>query len=186
MDSEKMKAIAKYLCAAILLGLVVVASISEKNRIRPQGIVVHHSALPEEVFGPIDASIIDAVHEERGFHAFYWGRIYHIGYHYIILPDGTVQKGRPEHLRGAHAVNFNDYIGICLVGNFGSDGRDTVTAAQFEALASLVRQIQKRYNLPAEQIRLHRQVSPKTECPGERFPEADFYAAISPLAGSKH
>lgn len=52
------------------------------------------------------------------FETFYWGQIYHIGYHYIILPDGTLESGRPEKCKGAHAVGYNDYLGICLIGDF--------------------------------------------------------------------
>src|SRR5437016_681095 len=116
----------KRLVYALALGLLIASILafsvpSFVNTIGPGGIIIHHSAVPPFPDGrPIDAKLIDEIHRERGYNAFYWGRFYHIGYHYVILPDGTVQQGRPEHCRGAHAQGYNSYIGICLVGDFSS------------------------------------------------------------------
>lgn len=40
-----------------------------------------------------------------------------IGYHYVIRRDGSIEKGRPVSVAGAHAAGHNhDSIGVCLVG----------------------------------------------------------------------
>ena len=42
-----------------------------------------------------------------------------IGYHAVILRDGTIQHGRDIRMIGAHAKGKNyDSIGVCLVGDF--------------------------------------------------------------------
>ncbi|HEY0174531.1 MAG TPA: peptidoglycan recognition family protein [Pyrinomonadaceae bacterium] len=180
---------AKALGRGRLRGLVVLAlapallwlgccSVSLWNTVTPAGIVIHHSAVPRSPGGrPVDSSVIDGIHRRRGFGAFYWGRVYHIGYHYVILPDGTIQKGRPDGCRGAHAAGYNSYIGICLVGNFSSGrgtsgeyGAEEPTPAQLNALVALCRQLQAEHSIPAEQVITHKEVNPETECPGDRFP----------------
>lgn len=86
----------------LLLPLLGMSVLSYRNTITPLGIIIHHSAVPPPPGGtPIDVSVLDSIHEKRGFSIFYWGRTYHVGYHYIILPDGTVQRGRPDHCQGA-------------------------------------------------------------------------------------
>ncbi|MFN2492961.1 MAG: peptidoglycan recognition family protein, partial [Pyrinomonadaceae bacterium] len=146
--------------------------------ITPAGIVVHHSAVPlDYVGGQINADSLDKLHALRGYGIFYWGRTYHIGYHYVILPDGTIQQGRPERCRGAHARGHNSYLGICLVGDFsqtnnasGHNGPETPTREQMRALVELIRQLQHRYHLSLNDTVRHRDVDPGTECPGDRFP----------------
>src|ERR1700716_3003889 len=89
-----------------------VGLISNKNSIQPVGIVIHHTGPLNSDGHPVGLEYLDLFHEERGYGSFYWGRVYHVGYHYIILPNGMVQAGRPEHLHGAHARGFNGYLGI--------------------------------------------------------------------------
>ena len=66
-------------------------------------------------------------------------RRYHdIGYHAVILQNGTIEAGRPEHLIGAHAKTGKTYsrnsfsLGVCLVGT------DTFPDAQKDALVKLL------------------------------------------------
>ncbi|HYE15435.1 MAG TPA: peptidoglycan recognition family protein [Pyrinomonadaceae bacterium] len=170
----KLPAVALALLLACLAGLALP---SYMNTMTPAGIVIHHTAVTTLGDGsPLDIEALDRIHERRGYGAFYWGRTYHIGYHYLILPDGTVQRGRPERLRGAHAQGFNDSVGVCLVGNFssalnpnGERGLAEPTGAQMRALARLCRDIQGRYRIPPERVRLHKDVNPSTECPGDRL-----------------
>jgi N-acetylmuramoyl-L-alanine amidase len=167
-----------------LAGLFVGASI--RNSSRPAGIIIHHAAIPPRPDGrPIDAKLIDEIHSARGYSAFYWGHFYHIGYHYLILPDGTVQPGRPEHCKGAHAPGYNSYIGICLVGDFsskdnpnGERGLTKPTEAQMQALIELSRNLRQKYQIPANAVLRHHDVSPNTECPGDRFPFETFMKSI--------
>lgn len=164
--------------AAVLLGLGTTSTISYRNSIEPAGIIIHHSAIPlSNDEQPTDASRLDEIHRRRGYGIFYWGRYYHIGYHYVILSNGTIQNGRPEHCQGAHASGYNSYIGICLIGDFsaadnpsGERGLQEPTEAQLRALTNLCRQLQQRYNIPAQRILRHNDVNPDTTCPGNRFP----------------
>jgi N-acetylmuramoyl-L-alanine amidase len=168
--------------SVLLLGLIAFCVPSLVNTIHPIGIIIHHSAIPSLTSGkPIDIKLIDEIHRERGYGAFFWGRTYHIGYHYLILPDGTVQQGRPEHCRGAHAVGHNSYIGICLVGDFstadnprGDRGPVSPTDKQLDALTQLCVRLQEEYHIPADRIVRHNDVDPNTECPGDRFPFRQF------------
>lgn len=171
------KSLAVSACVLLLL-LAIVPVISYRNTIMPHGIIVHHSAVTTTFDGrPVDFHVLDNFHHQRGFSIFYWGRIYHIGYHYIIFPDGTVQQGRPEHCQGAHAVGHNSDLGICLIGDFsttdnprGERGLLEPTEAQMRALIDLCHQLQIRYQIPLESVQRHRDVSNGTECPGDRFP----------------
>ncbi|MGH9930663.1 MAG: peptidoglycan recognition protein family protein [Pyrinomonadaceae bacterium] len=171
---------------AVLTLVALFFTISYLNSIAPAGIIIHHSAVAPPFDGtPVDAPTIDRIHKRRGYEIFYWGKFYNIGYHYVILPDGTVQKGRPELLQGSHTEGYNSYIGICLVGNFssadnaaGSRGLSTPTEAQINALIELCRSLQQRYNFPPERILRHSDVSPKSECPGDRFPFEEFRARL--------
>jgi hypothetical protein len=139
----------------------------DPNRITPQGIVIHHSALatPNDD-RRADAKVLDRIHARRGFGVEYEGRIYHIGYHYVIRHDGLVQPGRPERCIGAHCRGHNDYLGICVLGTF-TDREPT--RAQQRALIRLCRDLMARHNIPPERVLRHRDLG-RTECPGERFP----------------
>ena len=143
----------------------------------PVGIVIHHTATAAYVKGRrVDANLISEWHEKRGWSAEYRGEDFHIGYHYVILPDGTVQSGRPEWMRGAHARGHNDFLGICLVGNFDPDSNpdgaqqpDRPTDEQLDALVGLLRDLLTKYRLTSADICRHSDIG-ATVCPGERFP----------------
>jgi N-acetylmuramoyl-L-alanine amidase len=183
---KTVRLVAGLLALFLVLGGVLFAAGSYRNYIRPDGIIIHHSAIPLSMGGNQSvASIIDEFHRSRGFGAFYLGRYYHIGYHYLILPDGTVVQGRPEHCRGAHADGYNSYVGICLIGNFSSkdqaflnEGPRQVTDAQLKALTNLCRQLQEKYGIPLDKIHGHHDVNPNTECPGDKFPVEQLMNAL--------
>jgi N-acetylmuramoyl-L-alanine amidase len=177
--------------AALALVLLLLVSglffgVSYANTITPAGIVIHHSALPPLPGGrAAGVEMIDRLHRERGFGAFYWGRFYYVGYHYVILPDGTVQAGRPEHCRGAHATGFNSYIGVCLTGDFSSTGNPAgargglePTPAQMRSLVELTNRLRARYGIPLGNVIRHHDANPDTDCPGDRFPFTQFTAQL--------
>jgi N-acetylmuramoyl-L-alanine amidase len=151
----------------------------------PAGVVIHHTATPPRAKGQlVDSAFIDRMHAKRGF----WvadrdGAVYHIGYHFLIMQDGTVQRGRPEHLHGGHTRGYPNMLGIVLVGNFhaasnwGFAGPLTPPRAQLQAAERLTRQLMTKYALATTQIYLHRDLCP-TACPGDRFPEKAFRAAL--------
>lgn len=155
---------------------------------RPPGIVIHHSASPPRVGGRIvDAEAIDQMHSHRGFDTWYKGKEYHIGYHFVILQDGTVQTGRPIGCRGAHTgkADYNAYIGICLVGDFssqdnkhGEKGPIRPTRAQMNALVELCEKLMVRYHIDVSHVKRHRDLK-QTACPGDRFPYGWLIARLS-------
>lgn len=90
----------------------------------------------------VDAKVIDRWHREKGYRK--------IGYHYVVLEDGTIEKGRDEAEVGAHCLGYNNgSIGICYCGGRGADGRpaDTRTQAQKKALICLVQDLCARYKI---------------------------------------
>ena len=91
------------------------------------------------------------------------------GYHYVIPTDGSLERGRPEELSGAHCQHHNLHsIGVAYVGGLATDGRtpsDTRTEAQKETLMRLLRDLHGRY--PKALIVGHSELNPsKPYCPG--------------------
>ena len=133
-----------------------------------QKIVIHHTATPTEVRRsgrnvPVNAAMIREWHKTKG-----WSDI---GYHFVILPDGRCEAGRPLYRPGAHCnIGHRNFIGIGigLVGNFSET---EVPEAQFVGLINKVVQLMEAYKLGIEAIELHRDVpGAATECPGRYFP----------------
>lgn len=64
-----------------------------------------------------------------------------IGYHYVIGLDGSIHKGRPDNVQGAHTKGHNkNSIGICYIGGCDKDmnPKDTRTEAQRQSLEILL------------------------------------------------
>jgi N-acetyl-anhydromuramyl-L-alanine amidase AmpD len=101
-----------------------------------------------------------------------------IAYHYLIerVPDGQIVQCHEEEYIGHHAgndkVNVRS-IGVCVCGDFTWQ---LPTDEQIRSLARLLREIQLRWGIPDENIKLHSQVrlSP-TACPAIDLRE--FYFA---------
>lgn len=83
------------------------------------GAIIHWSATClDQNWGSQD---INAVHIAKG-----WAN--GCGYHLIIRRDGTLQRGRPMNLAGAHDENNNEtFLGFCFIGGVN------VTAAELAA-----------------------------------------------------
>lgn len=151
------------------------------NTIIPTGIVIHHTAvLPDEDAPPKNERAVDKYHATRGFEINCAGHVYHVAYHYLILPNGHVQAGRPERCEGAHAKGYNSYLGISVVGDFdsrdnpkGEKGPAIPNEKQMAALVRLCRRLMLRYHIPTTRIVRHSDVS-ATRCPGDRFPFRKF------------
>ena len=119
------------------------------------------------------AARIDAMHKVRGFARSSSRKgLRHIGYHFVILRDGRVEKGRDEDETGAHAAGFNTgSLGICLMGGGlppGSKVRDGFTPAQYGALRNLLEGLKRKY--PAAVILGHRDLSPDKDGDGQVEP----------------
>lgn len=119
-------------------------------------IIVHCSATPRG--RKVTAADIDRWHKERGFRC--------IGYHYVILLDGTIERGRAESEIGAHCKGHNaGSIGICYIGGLTGDGKqavDTRTDQQRVAMTELIMSLKERY--PKAKVYGHRDFAAK-ECP---------------------
>ena len=147
------------------------------NTITPTGIVIHHTAvIPGENRVPRSERDIDKYHQARGFEILCFGRVYHVAYHYLVMPNGSVQAGRPERCEGAHAQGYNSYLGISVVGDFSSEDNPTgekgpirPSAKQIASLIELCRRLKDRYHIPLQHIVRHSDIS-STRCPGDRFP----------------
>lgn len=117
-------------------------------------IIVHCSAT--EAGKDFHASDIDVWHRARGFKS--------IGYHWVVAPDGSVERGRDESVTGAHCLGQNsNSIGVCYIGGL-SKGHpaDTRTAAQKRGLLSLITALKRKY--PGASVHSHREYAAKA-CP---------------------
>ena len=118
-------------------------------------IIVHCSATKEgKAFNVAD---ITRWHKQRGFAT--------IGYHWVVLLDGTIQQGRAEMTMGAHCKGHNaNSIGICYIGGLDANGKskDTRTPEQKESLLILLKELKKKY--PKATIHGHREFANK-DCP---------------------
>jgi N-acetylmuramoyl-L-alanine amidase len=100
-----------------------------------------------------------------------------VGYHYVILLDGTIQKGRQDDVPGAHVKNHNSKsIGVCYIG--GKEG-DTRTFEQRQSLAFLLSTLIRMY--PDAEVMGHSDLdSKKPHCPG--FPaKTEYKWVVSPI-----
>lgn len=118
-------------------------------------IIVHCSATLEG--RSFNAADIDRWHRQRGFSR--------IGYHYVVLLDGVIERGRPEEVVGAHCKGHNRRsIGVCYIGGLDHNNqpKDTRTAAQRHALLLLMRELKRRF--PAATVHGHCEFAAKA-CP---------------------
>ena len=110
-------------------------------------LVVHCSDTDDD----LTASDIHAMHLGFGWDG--------IGYHAVIIKDGTIEQGRPHFWSGAHVYGHNEKsLVVCLI------GRNDFTSEQMTALDGLLRDWIARY--PQARICGHRDF-PNTQktCP---------------------
>lgn len=121
-------------------------------------IVVHCTATPEGRWHTV--ADIRAWHKAKG-----WSDI---GYHWVVLLDGSVEQGRPESIAGAHVSGHNaNSIGVVYVGGVDKDKlkpKDTRTPAQKKTLLSLLKRLKAQW--PDAEILGHRDFKGVTKaCP---------------------
>lgn len=133
-------------------------------------IVIHYTATYEDQ--NYTAADIDKMHRARGWQM--------IGYHWFIRRDGTVEKGRPESMVGAHVANQNTgKIGISWAGGLNratgpNKGVDNRTKAQTDSLIKLINECLQRY--PGAKVVGHRDLA-ATQCPG--FDVQSWWASVT-------
>jgi hypothetical protein len=151
-------------------------------------IIVHHSAT--EVG---NVTYFNKAHSERldDFGERWLG----IGYDFVIgngtlSGDGEVETTFrwKEQLVGAHCKTADNWantygIGIVLVGNFD---QSRPSARQMESLGKLVSYLQKRYDIPANDIYGHGGTpgAHATDCPGTNFSMREFKQMLVHTAAS--
>tara|TARA_R100000654_G_scaffold34171_1_gene59597 strand:+ start:4329 stop:4796 length:468 start_codon:yes stop_codon:yes gene_type:complete len=89
-----------------------------------------------------------------------------IGYHYVVLLDGTIESGRPINRAGAHTKGQNkDSIGICYVGGLDKSGypKNTLSSEQYRSINRLCRALCHVINKPLT-LHGHREYAKKA-CP---------------------
>lgn len=126
----------------------------KKSKRQINEIIIHCTAT--EAGSKFKAQDIDRWHRKRGFDC--------IGYHYVILLDGTVEKGRDVDRIGAHCLGHNlKSIGVVYVGGLRAGvPEDTRTPAQKESLLYLVSRLRSLY--PGARVHGHRDFAQK-DCP---------------------
>jgi|TARA_B110000459_G_scaffold191300_1_gene227260 N-acetylmuramoyl-L-alanine amidase len=136
-------------------------------------IIVHCSAT-REGDDSINAEVIDRWHKKRGWKG--------IGYHFVVLIDGSIETGRMINKCGAHTKGMNcKSIGVCYIGGVESErndkgkysAKDTRTPEQIATLLELLRLLKKIY--PDAKIHGHRDFAAKA-CPS--FDATDEYKNI--------
>ena len=127
-----------------------------------EGIALHHSGVAVSQ----SVEVIHNYHKSKG-----WAGI---GYHYYVRKDGSVYRGRPENMAGAHCPGVNSIsIGICAEGNFNEE---TMSDVQKQAIIELVKDIKSRYDI--KWIKGHREII-STDCPGTNFPLEEIKNVIA-------
>ena len=120
-------------------------------------IVVHCTATREGQ--SVSAATIRQWHLKQG-----WSDI---GYHYVILLDGRVEKGRADNLVGSHVKGWNTgSLAIVYVGGLDKDGKakDTRTMAQKKAMKDLIAKLAGQHKVT--RIVGHRDLSPDKDGDG--------------------
>jgi len=119
-------------------------------------IIVHCSDTVEGTNWTVDD--LRKWHKDRGW--------LDIGYHYVVYLDGSIHKGRPDEVVGAHCVGHNAHsIGVCYIGGKEAGtfrAKDTRTPAQKEALLRLLIDLVCKY--PDAKIYGHRDFANR-KCP---------------------
>lgn len=133
-------------------------------------IIVHCSATPRDK--SFSKESLEAAHAARKFSTYTAdGKTWHIGYHYYVRRDGTIEACRPENVRGCHVSGHNaGTIGVCYEGGcdvstnpkWAGTAIDTRTGAQKAALLRLLKELKGRY--PGATIHGHREFANKG-CP---------------------
>jgi len=129
----------------------------------PKRITIHCSDSPNGKYFGVNE--IREWHRARGFHD--------IGYHFVVVPDGSIQEGRPTHVQGAHVENENENnLGICLV------GKDKFTSCQFESLRHLLNDLTNRFGINKGNIYCHYQFD-SARAQGKTCPNIPINAVLA-------
>ncbi|WP_147803117.1 peptidoglycan recognition protein family protein [Alkalicoccus halolimnae] len=121
-----------------------------RTGVLPDNITIHHSATETG-----NSSAFAAYHVNNH----QWPGV---GYHYIILKNGVVERCWDDHTVSYHTRGLNTgNIGICLVGN------GSFTTSQKSSLIKLIQILLKKYGMDISKVKGHRERRGQTtRCPG--------------------
>ena len=139
---------------------------SRMERMLPvRRITIHHSALPTT--GGSRQQVAREIEQIRQAHLNRKGEPFgDIGYHYVIDPQGNIWEGRSLQYQGAHVAKQNEgNLGIMCMGNFEVQ---RPTPAQVAALNRFTVEQMRRYRVPVNEVRTHREMA-QTLCPGRNL-----------------
>jgi len=128
---------------------------SLQNRETTDAIVIHHVGNTNR---DVSAAEIDRWHKNNG-----WAGI---GYHFVIRKDGTIERGRPMDMLGAHCYGENWHtIGVNIVGEFDNNEPEP---AQMQSAAKLLAALCRYYGIAPDRQHIvgHRDYN-STACPGQ-------------------
>lgn len=112
-------------------------------------IVVHGSLTKNSKL--INTQTLRVWHKEaRGWHD--------VGYHFVILTNGSIEFGRPLTRQSAGTPNHNkDSISICLIGGTDKEGnlKNNYTPEQKKALKLLVEGLKATYAISSSEVYGH-------------------------------
>lgn len=141
-----------------------------------QWIVVHHTAAEHASLAGIDR-----------YHRHHFGDPLGAEYHFVINNGkkgamGLIEAARWRYQEPAWHLfkphNAPASIAVCLIGNFEER---PLPAPMLDALVDLTRALMRDFSIPAARVSTHRVVDEKmTQCPGKRFPLAEFQARLAP------
>lgn len=152
---------------------------------KPTKIIVHHTGGTQSDSKASTqhhtAQVIDAQHAINwpGFTSKVFkndkGKLYHVGYHFVIEATGKVVQTRALGEEGAHTIGMNNSsVGVCFTGNFDVERPNK---SQLNAFIKLFKKIQSQYpNLTAKDIVPHRHYSTKS-CFGNLLPD-DYFKGL--------
>jgi len=117
-----------------------------------------------------DIEDVDRFHrEERGWRM--------VGYHYMILKDGTIQDGRPDDMIGAHVKGHNSHsIGISMQGH---GDKEEWTEEQWGSVIDLCRKKMDEYDVPVDEVYPHNHFTDMKTCPGTLIDFSEVRQRIS-------
>lgn len=125
------------------------------NRSKTDYIVLHHA---EAV--TCTAQDVHSWHRANGWTG--------IGYHFFVRKDGTIYRGRPINVVGAHVQGMNSCsVGICAEGDYHTKDK-SMPQAQKKAIIELVKYLKENY-YPNAKIVGHKEIG-DSNCPGKYYP----------------
>jgi hypothetical protein len=126
-----------------------------ENRSTTDAIIIHHVGNTNR---DVSAAEIHRWHRNNGWSG--------IGYHFVIRKDGTIERGRPMDMLGAHCYEHNWHtVSVNLVGAFDDNEPEP---EQLAAAAKLLAALCRYYGLKPDEdtIKGHRDFN-NTACPGQ-------------------